>query len=70
MTIRMNKFILRINKLQNRYVTDGSIWTIDETIFNNNIKLFMLVHLKIRAILGYILHQDSLNDEIIIELYS
>ena len=61
--------ILKVNRLKNRYVTDGNIWTVDETIFNSDTKLFMIVNLKTWAILGYILHQDTLGDDIIIELY-
>ena len=36
--------ILKTNILKNRYVTDGNIWTIDETIFNKNTKLFLIVN--------------------------
>ena len=63
------KPILQVNILKNRYLTDGNIWTIDETIFNIDTKLFMIINLKTRAILGYILHQNILNEELIIELY-
>lgn len=55
--------------LKNRYVTDGNIWTIDKTILNVNTKLFMIINLKTRAILGYILHQNILNEKLIIGLY-
>ena len=54
--------------LKNRYVTDGNIWTIDKTILNVNTKLFMFINLKTRAILGYILHQNILNEKLIIGL--
>lgn len=63
------KIFLQVNILKNRYLTDGNIWTIDETIFNIDTKLFMIINLKTRAILGYILHQSILNEELIIELY-
>ena len=63
------KPILQVNVLKNRYVTDGNIWTVDETIFNLDTKLFMVINLKTRAILGSILHQSVLNEELIIELY-
>lgn len=57
------------NLINNRYITDGNIWTIDETIFNDTTKLFLMVSLKTRAILGYIIHEDNINDDLIIELY-
>lgn len=63
------KPILQVNVLKNRYVTDGNIWTIDETIFNIDTKLFMVINLKTRTILGSILHRNILNEELIIELY-
>ena len=60
---------LKINRLKNRYVTDGNIWTIDETIFNSKTIVFLVVNLKTRAIIGYILHPDCQNEDLIIELY-
>lgn len=63
------KIFLQVNILKNRYLTDCNIWTIDETIFNIDTKLFMIINLKTRAILGYILHKSILNEELIIELY-
>lgn len=71
--MKINKpenFYIKVNLLENRYVTDGNIWTVDETIFNNTTKLFLVINLKTRAILGYILYQDTLGDDNIIELYS
>lgn len=59
----------KVNVLQNRYITDGNIWTIDETIFNNNTRLFLVVNIKTRAIVGYIIYKSYLNEEILIELY-
>ena len=56
------KPILQVNVLKSRYVTDGNIWTVDETIFNLDTKLFMVINLKTRAILGFILHQSVLNE--------
>jgi transposase InsO family protein len=50
-------------------VTDGNIWTIDETIFNNKTKLFLVINLKTRAIVGYAIYNNYLNEEILIELY-
>ena len=35
---------IETNSIRNRYVTDGNIWTIDETIFNKNTKLFLIVN--------------------------
>lgn len=57
------------NILKNRYVTDGNIWTIDETIFNKNTKLFLIVNIKTRAIIGYSTYKNHLTEEILIELY-
>lgn len=48
---------------------DGNIWTIDETIFNKNTKLFLIVNIKTRAIVGYSIYKNPLNEEILIELY-
>jgi len=62
--------ILKVNRLQNRYVTDGNIWTVDETLFSDKYSLFFVVNLKTRTILGYILGQQRANDIYIIELYS
>jgi len=73
MTVKENKEnsqILRINVLKNRYVTDGNIWTIDETIFNENTRLFLAINLKTRAIVGYIIYKNFLNEDILIELYN
>ena len=64
-----NEQIIKINGLKNRYVTDGNIWTIDETIFNSSTRLFLVINLKTRAIVGYIFFKNYLNDEILIELY-
>lgn len=65
----MGKPILKVNLLKNRYITDGNIWTVDETIFNKKTKLFLIVNLKTRAIIGFIIYQNNLNEDIIIELY-
>lgn len=64
-----NNQVLKINVLKNRYVTDGNIWTIDETTFNDKTKLFLVVNLKTRAIVGYSIYRNSLNEDIILELY-
>lgn len=61
-----NKLIFQVNKLQN----NGNIWTVDETIFNPDTKLFMAVNLKTRHILGYILNQDKIESDLLIEFYS
>lgn len=58
MAIKKDKdkdIVLKVNKLQNRYVTDGKIWTVDETLGSEKISLFLLTNLKTRTILGYIL---------------
>jgi len=65
-----NELVFQVNKLNNRYVTDGNIWTVDETIFNSDTKLFMAVNLKTRHILGYILHQDKIESDLLIEFYN
>lgn len=43
------KPILWVNILENRYVTDGNIWAIEETIFNPDTKLSMIINLKTKA---------------------
>lgn len=70
--MKSNKIIesyIEVNLLENRYVTDGDIWTVDETIFNSETMLYLVINIKTRAILGYILHNDCKNDDLIIELY-
>jgi transposase InsO family protein len=57
------------NILKNYYITDGNIWTIDETIFNKDTKLFLIVNIKTRAIVGYSIYKNHLTEEILIELY-
>ena len=65
-----NSSIFRVNLLQNKYVTDGNIWTVDETILNLNISLFLVINLRTRAILGSIITHKNLHDTYILELYS
>ena len=62
-------FYIKTNLLENRYVTDGNIWTVDETIFNEETKLFLVVSVKTKVILGYIQGPNCRNEELIIELY-
>ena len=62
-------FYIKTNLLENRYVTDGNIWTVDETIFNEETKLFLVVSVKTKVILGYIQGPNCQNEELIIELY-
>lgn len=64
-----DNFYIETNLLDNRYVTDGNIWTVDETIFNEETKLFLVVSLKTRAILGYMQGKNCQNEDLIIELY-
>jgi len=64
-----DNFYIETNLLDNRYVTDGNIWTVDETIFNEETKLFLVVSLKTRTILGYIQAKNCQNEDSIIELY-
>ena len=61
--------IVKINKLNNRYVTDGNIWTIDETMFNDNVFVFLVINIKTRAILGYIIGHKKASEGYIKELY-
>ena len=61
--------IFKNNILKNRYLTDGNIWIIDETIVNKNTKLFLIVNIKTRAIVGYSIYKNYLTEEIFIELY-
>lgn len=64
-----NDFYIKTNLLENKYVTDGVIWTVDETIFNDETKLFLVVSVNTRAILGYIQGKNCRNDDFVIELY-
>lgn len=59
---------VKVNLLENRYVTDGNIWSADETIFNSETALFLVVNNQTRAILGYILHTDCKHEDLILEL--
>lgn len=61
--------IFKINKLNNRYVTDGNIWTVDETMFNDEVFVFLIINIKTRAILGYILSHKKMHGNYIFELY-
>lgn len=61
--------LLKVNKLQNRYVTNGNIWSVDETFFSKEICLFLVINLKTRAILGYILGHKTVTSYYIVELY-
>ena len=61
--------ILKVNKLQNCYVTDGNVWTVDETFFSEKISLFLVINLKTRAILGYVLGHQLVVDHYVAELY-
>lgn len=65
----MTEFIIKVNKLKNCYVTDGNIWTVDETFFTNEICLFLVTNLKTRVILGYILGHKEAKSFYILELY-
>ena len=64
-----NNQSFKTNIIKNRYVTDGNIWTIDETMFNKNTKLFLIVNIKTRAIVGYSIYKNYLTEEILMELY-
>jgi site-specific recombinase XerD len=64
-----DNFYIETNLLENRYVTNGNIWTVDETSFNEETKLFLVVSLKTRTILGYIQGGNCQNEDMIIELY-
>jgi integrase len=65
----MKKPLSKVNKLQNRYVTDGNIWTVDDTFFTENICLFVVLNLKTRAILGFVLGHEETTSHYIVELY-
>jgi hypothetical protein len=64
-----NELIFQLNKLKNRYVTDGNRWTVDDTIFNSDTKLFLLVSLKLRGILCFIVYQYKVYCDIISSEY-
>ena len=40
LAVYKNNQNIETNIIRNRYITDGNIWTIDETVFNKNAKLF------------------------------
>lgn len=61
--------VLKVNQLKNCYVTDGNIWTIDETIFNENIYTFLVINIKTRTILGYVIGHQKVSGDSIVELY-
>ena len=67
--MKNNEPILGVNKLKNRYVTDGNIWTVDETIFNNEVFVFLVINIKTKAILGYVLGQKNISGYYMAELY-
>lgn len=58
------------NLLQNKYVTDANIWTVDETFFSQAIVVFIAINIKTQAILGRIMSPKPVQDSHIIELYS
>lgn len=63
--------VSEINKIRGHYITDGNIWCIDETFFNSQFCVFLVVTLKTRAILGFIISPlHPITDDDIIELYS
>jgi len=61
--------VLKVNKLQNRYLTDGNIWTLDETFFSEKISLFLVISLKTHTILGYILDSRFVTGHYVVEFY-
>lgn len=63
-------FSIKTNLLENRYVTDGVIFTVDETIFNEETRLFLVISLNTRAILGYIQTPYCIDEHLLIELYT
>lgn len=60
--------LLKINKFQNRYVTDGNIWNIDKTFFSEKISLFLVINLKTRIILGQILGSQLVSGHYVVKL--
>ena len=58
-----------VDVINNISITDENVWTIDEIILNPTTKLFLMLSLKTFAILGYIIYQNTLNDDSIIEFY-
>ena len=69
LAVYKNNQNIETNIIRNRYITDGNIWTIDETIFHKNTKLFLIVNIKTRAIVCYSIYKNYLTKEILIELY-
>jgi integrase len=68
------------NKISNQYVVNNNVWCVDETYFSKNISLFLIINLKTKALLGFILKQNTnyekfnnitvqIDDELICEIY-
>ena len=64
-----NQSYITVNLLENRYVTDGNVWSADETIFNSDTILCLVLNIKTRAILGSILHDDCKNDDLYMKIF-
>lgn len=57
------------NLVNNKYVTNSTVWSVDETFFGPNIVAFLIVAFKSNAIIGYIINSKAVSEEIILELY-
>lgn len=47
------------NQIKNQYVTNSNVWSVDETFFNKNQVLFLVINNKTRAIIGFIYKKAS-----------
>lgn len=56
---------LKINTLNKKDGINGNLWKVDEIIFNPTNKLLMIRNLKTKVILGFTLHSDILDQEVI-----
>lgn len=58
------------NIINNQYVTDSTIWSVDETFYTSKIVVFVAINIKTKAIIGRIFSTKPVQDSHIIELYS
>ena len=66
---RKNKKNFIQNLIKNQYITNGTVWTVDETFFGETFILFLIISLKSRAIIGLILSKKRAQEDEILELY-
>jgi hypothetical protein len=62
--ITFEKFV---NLLNQHYVTNSNIWTVDETKKGPDHHVFLVINIKTKGILGYIIDYENVASETIIE---